>query len=279
MTKMDQKLERISKFPKPEFVVHLASGSMGSVDLVQLDHKLWALKTISKIRDNYRPNYLEKEIEAGQIVNHPNIVGLERQWEDDENVYLLMEYVDGQDLLEFIEAEGQVSEDDGRIIFHQLVDAVASFHSQGIAHRDLKLDNIMINLKLQTKIIDFGLSETSNAHRCLDKVGTDEYCAPEVANKKPYNGFRADIWSLGVVLYATLFGTFPFSSNSLKRLRMGWAVPIPFDLPEVSFEAKTLIQRMLHVDPKKRPTIEEIANDEWLQGVYHNQPLASSASQ
>eukprot|EP01119_Soliformovum_irregulare_P010550 TRINITY_DN2600_c0_g1_i1.p1 TRINITY_DN2600_c0_g1~~TRINITY_DN2600_c0_g1_i1.p1 ORF type:complete len:277 (+),score=77.72 TRINITY_DN2600_c0_g1_i1:102-932(+) len=276
MTKMNQM--KVSKFPKPEFVTHLASGSMGSVDLVQFEQKLWALKTISKIEESYRPNYLEKEIEAGQMVNHPNIVGLEREWEDDENVYLLMEYVEGQDLLEFIETEGDVSEDDGRIIFQQLVDAVASLHSQGIAHRDLKLDNIMINLKLQTKIIDFGLSEISNAHRCLDKVGTDEYCAPEVSNNKPYNGFRADIWSLGVVLYAVLFGTFPFSSSSLKRIRMGWAVPIPFDIPDVSFEAKALIQRMLNVDPKKRPTIEEIANDEWLQEMQHR-PLASSASQ
>jgi len=118
-----------------------------------------------------------------------------------------------------------------------------------------------------SKIIDFGLCETEGAVKCRDRVGSIEYCAPEVYEpNKPYNGFLSDIWSSGVVLYTMLFGGFPYNHDDCEDLRDGMEVSVIFPrFVSVSAAAKDLIKKMLQVNPEKRITLEEIKQHEWLQ--------------
>eukprot|EP01119_Soliformovum_irregulare_P021382 TRINITY_DN7107_c0_g1_i1.p1 TRINITY_DN7107_c0_g1~~TRINITY_DN7107_c0_g1_i1.p1 ORF type:complete len:317 (-),score=40.06 TRINITY_DN7107_c0_g1_i1:125-1075(-) len=258
-SEMDQELKMIK---------HLASGSMGTVDLVQIGGTNYALKTISKTGKGYRADYVRKERKAGALLCHPNLVDMERSWEDDDNVYLLLGYVEGWDLLGLVEARnGDIEEDDCRYIFRQIIEGVAFLHVNGVAHRDLKLDNIVVDYAMHAKIIDFGFCELSNAHQCTTRVGSEEYCAPEIARSNWYNAYQADVWSLGIILFAILHGVFPFSISTVRRIKMGYTVPIPFGLSKTSFSARSLIESMLNVNPKKRPTIQEILNHEWLSNA------------
>jgi len=248
-------------------VKNLGAGGVGSVDLVKSDNQLYALKTISKSSKNFHRQHIDNEIRAGKILHHTNIAGAHRSWEDRHNVYLLMEYVGGWDLFGLIESlGGAISEKTSRGIFRQIVEAVKCLHAQDIAHRDLKLDNVMVDHKLQAKIIDFGLCRISRAKRCEDRVGSPEYCAPEVATSSRYNALQADVWSLGIILFAMLHGSFPFSSADINRIRVGYPIRIPFGASsQLSAAAKDLMLSMLRVNAKRRPTIDEIAEHEWLQ--------------
>eukprot|EP01119_Soliformovum_irregulare_P001245 TRINITY_DN10970_c0_g1_i1.p1 TRINITY_DN10970_c0_g1~~TRINITY_DN10970_c0_g1_i1.p1 ORF type:complete len:302 (-),score=61.82 TRINITY_DN10970_c0_g1_i1:63-860(-) len=252
------------------FVKHLGKGSMGWVDLVDVNGKPYALKTISKKASSYTRGFIKKEIIAGNL-NHPNIAPTIEDWEDDENAYLLMEYVDGCDLYELLQLhQGALSEGGAREVFIQIIQAMTVIHANGIAHRDLKLENIMVamssNAEFEVKIIDFGLCEVYNAGQCEGYVGSAEYCAPEIATRSTYDGYLADVWSLGIVLFALLFGAFPYHKKDLHCIRLGWPAPeIPFDEDSrVSSLARGLIQDMLSLDPTKRPSIQEIAECEWL---------------
>eukprot|EP01119_Soliformovum_irregulare_P020986 TRINITY_DN6876_c0_g1_i2.p1 TRINITY_DN6876_c0_g1~~TRINITY_DN6876_c0_g1_i2.p1 ORF type:complete len:259 (+),score=30.33 TRINITY_DN6876_c0_g1_i2:450-1226(+) len=246
-------------------IKNLGTGGVGSVDLVKADGEFFALKTISKQSINYFPQHVANEMKAGTLVQHANIGAPHKSWEDRNNVYLLMEYVGGWDLFGFMESlGGAVSEKTTRQIFRQIIDAVKCLHSKGIAHRDLKLDNVMVDYKLKAKIIDFGLCQVQNAARCSEKCGSPEYSAPEIAGAGRYNAFSADIWSLGVVLFTLLYGSFPFNSSDRSKLKIGCPVRLPFGISsDVSRSAKDLLLSMLRLNPKRRPTIDEVAQHEF----------------
>ena len=135
-------------------------------------------------------------------------------------------------------------------------------------HRDLKLENILVSDRQRVKIIDFGFGIRSPEDVMLKIFcGTSSYMAPEIVRKLEYNGFKADVWALGVVLYVMLTGRFPFVGKTEKelfaRIKAGQFLP-PV---QMNFDAKRLIQRMLSVEPAKRPTALEIMRDPWLAGA------------
>lgn len=250
-----------------EFVTvrNLGTGGVGSVDLINVDGNNYALKTIAKKGHNYYPEHVANEIKAGRLAQHSNIAALYKNWEDKQNVYLLMEYVNGWDLFGLIDSlNGSISEKSTRQIFRQIIEAIKHLHSKGIAHRDIKLDNIMVDAKLKVKIIDLGLCQVSNATRCSEKSGSPEYWAPEVTGMGRYNALHADIWSLGIVLYAMLYGSFPFTTTDINKIRIGSPIRLPFHAsPDVSVEAKNLISSLLQSNPKRRISVDEILNHEF----------------
>ena len=142
-------------------------------------------------------------------------------------------------------------------IMLKLSNAINYCHSKGITHRDIKLENIILDIHKNPKFIDFGFSVCSD-----DKLkvfcGTPTYMAPEIVSKKEYYGKPSDIWSLGVCLYTLLVGHFPFQANSeyelFKKITKG-IFQIP---PNLSANAKNLIKRMLTVDPSKRITSSQV---------------------
>ena len=138
-------------------------------------------------------------------------------------------------------------------------------HSQLICHRDLKLDNILVSDRQRIKIIDFGFGiRTPEDVPLKIFCGTSSYMAPEIIRKSEYNGFKADIWALGVVLHVMMTGRFPFVGKTEKdlfaRIQTGQFLP-PV---QMNFDAKRLIQRMLSLEPAKRPSASEILRDPWL---------------
>ena len=154
------------------------------------------------------------------------------------------------------------------------MEAVRYMHSNLICHRDLKLENILVSDRKRIKIIDFGFGIRTPEDVMLKIFcGTSSYMSPEIIRKTEYNGFKADIWALGIVLYVMLTGKFPFVGKTEKELFS--RIQIGQFLPPVSlnFDAKRLIQRMLSLDPKKRPSATEILRDPWFinpsQGTPH----------
>ena len=142
------------------------------------------------------------------------------------------------------------------------MEAVRYMHSNLICHRDLKIENILVSDRQRIKIIDFGFSiRTQEDVNLKIFCGTSSYMSPEIVRKSEYNGFKADIWALGVVLYVLLTGRFPFKAKTEKelfmRIQMGQFIPPP----TMTFDAKRLVSRMLSVDPTKRPSATEILRD------------------
>lgn len=142
---------------------------------------------------------------------------------DDQNVSVLVqEYVSGQSLFQLIKAKGQkagLGEDQAKYYFKQIMEAVRFMHGHLICHRDLKLENILVSDRNRVKIIDFGFSIRTQEDVPLKIFcGTSSYMSPEIVRKAQYNGFKSDVWALGVVLYVMLTGKFPFKAKTEKEL-------------------------------------------------------------
>jgi serine/threonine protein kinase len=178
-----------------------------------------------------------------------------------------MEYVCG-DLLDFIRKRGKLSESISKLIFKQIIEGLRYIHKKKIVHRDIKLDNILIDLTNTVKICDFGVSrKLSNGDVMYEHCGTPAYIAPEIFLNKGYEGYLCDIWSAGVTLYYMLSGLQPFRANSIKELEKNVIQGKFEEIEEVSKEANDLINEMLQVDPKKRINIDKILKHPWLKNV------------
>ena len=140
-------------------------------------------------------------------------------------------------------------------------------HSNNIAHRDLKLENIIIDKNKNTKIIDFGFATfTKDDEKGRVFCGTPSYMAPEIVAHQTHNYFKSDIWSLGVILYSLLSGKFPFKAQNDKdlynKIRKGY-----FTMPEgITLEAKSILLSMLQIDPGYRKSAASLLMDPWVTG-------------
>lgn len=268
------------KFAPCDFVIEskLGAGVFGEVFLAtsESNGEEVALKRISKRNPKFDAQMVNREITAGEALKHDGIVRYKTHFETLNNIYLVYELVRGNDLCTFMTDRNYdpVGDKEARAILRQLVNGLIYCHAQGIAHRDIKLDNILITPEGKTKIIDFGLSTSKIAptDKCKDYVGSPEYAAPEIMGRKPYNPFRSDVFSVGVVMYGLLFGEFPFSTaDRWDKVAAGnhppirWADRSPNFPGSVSREAKDLIEAMLEVNPEKRITMNEILNHKWFQ--------------
>ena len=130
-----------------------------------------------------------------------------------------MEYVCCGDLLSFVRKRSKLNETTAKFIFRQIIEALQIIHSHNIVHRDIKLDNILIDLQNNIKICDFGVSKQIRKGDVMhDQCGTPAYISPEILKNQGYEGFGVDVWSAGVVLYAMLSGTVPFKANNMNDL-------------------------------------------------------------
>jgi serine/threonine protein kinase len=178
---------------------------------------------------------------------------------------LVLEYVDGGELFGVITANGRLSEEAAMAYFRQMLAGVGYCHSLNICHRDLKPENILLTTDGQIKIADFGMAalHQSPNHKLKTSCGSPHYAAPEVCKGGLYRGDKTDIWSLGVILYATLAGRLPFDCDAtgehwmdhlLAKIRKGSYV-MPEDF---SPEAADLIWRILQVNPRERIAMDQI---------------------
>jgi len=235
---------------------------------------LIALKRIGKNKENPTVNKdsFRQEIKTATFLkNHPGVAKVLGHFETTRHYWLVMEFVEGMDLVKLMEQRDYrpISEKDCIPIFRQVVDALSYSHSKGVAHLDIKLDNILLQPDGTTKIIDWGLSCSEEPLLCKKVCGSPEYGAPELWNRNEdvhYNAFQSDVFSLGVTLYCLLVGQFPFDERTLYLMRNGFETDgytIPTNV-NLSLDAIDLLDCMFSPNPMDRITLKEIKNHPWL---------------
>ncbi|XP_051020315.1 sperm motility kinase 2A-like [Acomys russatus] len=251
----------------------IGQGSNAKVHLAH--HRLTGTPVAVKVVVK-KEQLITSEAEIMMMTNHPNIVSLLQVIESERRIYLVMELVEGQQLYQHIRESGHLEEDEARGIFRQITAAVSYCHNVGIIHRDLKPDNIMLERNGRVKIIDFGLgTQVYPGQRLSQQCGAYSFGAPELFQGRLYDGTKIDIWTLGVVLYYMVVGRVPFDTVILSELRNKVVSGKYFIPSELSKELRDLISLLLTVNPKYRPTINEVLTHPWLKKHtegFHNHP-------
>ncbi|XP_016975460.1 serine/threonine-protein kinase par-1 isoform X2 [Drosophila rhopaloa] len=225
-----------------------------------------AIKIIDKSQlDQTNLQKVYREVEIMKRLKHPHIIKLYQVMETKNMIYIVSEYASQGEIFDYIAKYGRMSESAARYKFWQIISAVEYCHKNGIVHRDLKAENLLLDLNMNIKIADFGFSNHFKPGELLATwCGSPPYAAPEVFEGKQYTGPEIDIWSLGVVLYVLVCGALPFDGSTLQSLRdrvLSGRFRIPFFM---SSECEHLIRRMLVLEPTRRYTIEQIKRHRWM---------------
>lgn len=211
---------------------------------------------------------IKREISVMRLVRHPNIVELYEVMASKTKIYFAMEYVKGGELFNKL-LKGKLKEDVTRKYFQQLIQAVDFCHSRGVYHRDLKPENLLLDENGDLKVSDFGLSALWESRRqdglLHTTCGTPAYVAPEVINKKGYDGAKADIWSCGVILYVLMAGYLPFHDSNLMEMYKR-IIKSDFKCPQwFPQEVRKLLSKILDPNPNTRMTVEKITENNWFR--------------
>lgn len=210
------------------------------------------------------------------LTGHHNLVKFHEAYEDNSNVYIVMELCEGGELLERILSRGgKYSEDDAKAVVVQILNVVAFCHLQGVVHRDLKPENFLFTSKdehAELKAIDFGLSDfVKPDERLNDIVGSAYYVAPEVLHRS--YGTEADVWSIGVIVYILICGSRPFWARTESGIFRAVLKADPsFEeapWPAVSAEAKDFVKRLLNKDMRKRMTASQALTHPWIKNSHN----------
>ncbi|KAF9525153.1 kinase-like domain-containing protein [Crepidotus variabilis] len=241
---------------------HSKTGQYAAIKIIPKG-SLGSKISLNKLADEVEHSVLavEREIVVMKLIDHPNIMKLYDVWETSSSLYLILEYVQGGELFEYLCNEGRRPTFEALDYFQQIICAVDYCHRFNIAHRDLKLENILIDQNSNIKVADFGMAtwqDTSGGSLLKTSCGSPHYAAPEVISGKPYNGTASDIWSCGVILHALLVARLPFDDDDCPTLLHKISVG-KFDMPsDIDPQAQDLIARMLTTDVKSRITMPEI---------------------
>ena len=219
-----------------------------------------------KIIDESDIERIRREIHILSILRHPNIVQLYETITSNNNIYIIMEYVEGKDLFQFIYSMQRLSEYKSSQLFRQLISCLEYIHKIGIVHRDIKPENILLNKnKNKLKLVDFGLSNIYEKNELIKTAcGSPCYAAPEMISGKHYEGFFSDLWSCGVVLYCMLVGKLPFDDEDIKILYHNIKIA-NYEMPNfLSYYAQDILRRILVSNPKKRIKLNELKRHPFL---------------
>ena len=246
----------------------LGQGTFGVVVLGthQLTGEKVAVKILEKekIIQEADKTRIEREIKILKNMRHNNIVHLYDVKETASSLYIIMEYVQGKELFDYIVDKKRLSEIEACNFYQQIISGIEYLGKIKVVHRDIKPENLLLDNKKKIKIVDFGLSNIYPNNELLKTAcGSPCYAAPEMINGELYKGLNADIWSSGIVLYAMLCGYLPFedSDNEVlyKKITSG-----KFKIPKfLSENCKDILHRILNVDPEKRFNIKQIKKHPW----------------
>uniref|UniRef100_A0AC34QUY2 Protein kinase domain-containing protein n=1 Tax=Panagrolaimus sp. JU765 TaxID=591449 RepID=A0AC34QUY2_9BILA len=259
-----------------EITKKLGSGTYGKVSLAY-DHKFdreVAVKLIKKsaIENKQDLVRIRREIRIMSALNHPNIIQIFEVFENKDKIILVMEYASGGELYDYVSKNGSLPESEARRIFRQITSAVLYCHKHKVAHRDLKLENILLDVDNNAKIADFGLSNYFNEKSLLSTFcGSPLYASPEIINGTPYRGPEVDCWSLGILLYTLVYGSMPFDGRDFNRMVRQIKRGAYYE-PDTPSTASMLIRNMLRVNPERRADIDDIASHWWLN-LEENMPV------
>ncbi len=197
-----------------------------------------------------------REIKILKKVHNPNVIQLYEVIDAPDQIYLVMEYLNGGELFDYIVRKQRLSEPNACFIFHQILDGVEYLHKNFVIHRDLKPENLLMHRTRHgwlVKVADFGLSNTCDGNVLLETAcGSPCYAAPEMIAGKKYDGRASDLWACGVILFALVAGFLPFEHSDTAMLYKK-ILNAQYELPSwLSRNVKDLIRRMLVVDPARR---------------------------
>lgn len=249
----------------------LGRGTYGKVQLAinkQTGQEV-AIKTIkkSKIDNEEDMQRVRREIQIMRSIEHPHIIHIYEEFENKDKIVLIMQYAPGGELYEYVSQSKCLDNLEARRLFRQIATAIYYCHQNKICHRDLKLENILLDEKNNAKLADFGLSNVFDKQSQLKTFcGSPLYASPEIVQGSPYKGPEVDCWSLGVLLYTLVYGAMPFDGSNFKRLVKQISDASYFEPSERS-PASPLIRHLLCADPKKRATIIDICSDPWVNGL------------
>ncbi|KAJ3107629.1 MAP/microtubule affinity-regulating kinase 3 [Phlyctochytrium planicorne] len=277
--------ERIAK-QKPSSIGYydldkaIGEGNFAKVKLAThcLTGERVAIKIIDKEKlDKVTARKLFREVRIMKLLNHPHIVRLYEVIDTPKELYLIMEYAAGGEIFDYLVAHGRMKEKDARRHFRQIISAVEYCHNLHIIHRDLKAENLLLDVNMNVKIADFGFSNQFNPGQRLNTwCGSPPYAAPELFQGKEYSGPEVDIWSLGVVLYVLVCGSLPFDGSTLPKLRarvLAGKYKVPFYM---SPDCERLLKKMLVLDPAKRGTLDQVKRDPWFSEGFEHEQLPAS---
>ena len=240
----------------------LGSGFFGKVHMAihRITGEKVAIKTLRKKQyESVKMEFPPREITVLKSLDHPYINKLYDTIVLEDRIHLILEFVEGKELCEIVESTS-LPENVCRKIFTQVCIAVEYMHSNQIVHRDIKLENIIIDKTGTTKLIDMGFGNfiMGKDHLLRTFCGSPDYAAPELFLGKPYRGPPADMWSLGVLLYALLSSLLPFKDSQCV---MSCIYKFPLSMPS---GAKDLIQKLLVTNPEERLTISQVLHHPWI---------------
>lgn len=227
--------------------------------------RLYAIKVMSKsnLRARGIMSKTAKEIEVLKMIRHPNIVNCVDIIEENELIYIVLEHCSDGDLLSWI-LDGKVNSRNMKKIFSQILRGVRYLHSIGISHGDLKPENVLMSDNGIPKLADFGYAHTRRWGDEDEKSGTLLYACPELLKDGIFDTQKADVWALGITLFAMKTGQFPYTDGDDKYTAKQ-IVKRSFIWPaNIDHDTKSLVDKMCHLRPECRPTIDELLTDPYL---------------
>lgn len=245
----------------------IGKGGFGEVWKVshKKTNKTYVIKVIDKktIQNQNLVSQINREIQIMYQVHHPHVMNLVNHFEDDEKFFLIMPFASRGQLYTHLRRQVRFDQRTAAQYMRETIAAVKYLHEQKIMHRDIKPENLLLDENYRIKLSDFGWSNFKDDEDTRKTYcGTPEYLSPEMVRKLPHD-YSIDIWSLGVLLFEFLAGYAPFTGANqnelflnIKHLKINW----PVDFPPL---AKNLISRILKINPKERPTLDEISSHSW----------------
>jgi serine/threonine-protein kinase SRK2 len=259
-----------------EYIKTLGKGGYGVVQLFKnkTSKELEAIKFLPR-GDNITGDVV-REIQNLMMLDNTFIIGFNKVFLTDDHLCISMEYGNGGELFDIVRKRGYLEEDVARYFFQQVVKAVKHCHDNHIAHRDIKLENILLSVDASgvphVKLCDFGLSKREEEGLSKTLVGTPCYMSPEmfeaVANDGDYDGTQADVWACAVSLYVMLFGIFPFDDpksprDVFKMMKNIMAVRMNKPTAQVSSDCLDLLSKMFVKNPENRYTLSQVMEHPW----------------
>ncbi|XP_069853320.1 sperm motility kinase Y-like [Dipodomys merriami] len=230
-----------------------------------------------KVLNKKENPFFATEVDIFKSLDHPNVVKLLEIIETEQWLYFVMEYLEGGDLVDYLQEAGRMEEEEARPLFKQILSAVKYCHDNRIAHRHIKLENILLDQKGKAKLCDFGVSTRFTPGEELDcECGTVSLWPPELFLHQKYQGPKMDVWSLGIEVYCIVMGKLPFrreSSANLKRQVLNGPFPIR---KTFSQELRGLFAFLLTAKIEQRPSLGQVMKHPWFRKT---EPFAPTPSQ